>query len=263
MIPNKELSVIIVNYKSEQLLPSCIASVYANLAQQLSVEVIVVNNDVIDGAAVVKSFEKVKVIDHKKNVGFGAAANMGAKAAEGKYLLFLNPDSEICSDNVSEIVALFERNKRLAVVGSKVVSESGAVQEWVSGKEISLYDLVRNNLNFPRSKNIWESKELISVDWVSGTALFAERGAFQEAGGFDEEFFMYFEDMDLCKRLRKKNKEIFYCPTFCVKHLGGKSYSDKTNQKKDYYRSQEHYFKKHRNIIEFGLVRLLRKIFFS
>ncbi|MFA7319272.1 MAG: glycosyltransferase family 2 protein [Parcubacteria group bacterium] len=263
MMPNKDLSVIIVNYKSEQLLPKCIASVYANLPQSLGVEIIVVNNDVIDGSLLLKNFGAVKLIDHKKNVGFGAAANMGARAARGRQLLFLNPDSELCSDNVGEILGFFEKNKKLAAVGSRVISESGVVQEWIGGREASLYDLARNNLNFPRNKAIWESTEPLLVDWVSGTALFVRSDFFQAVEGFDENFFMYFEDMDLCKRLRRQNKEIFYCPNFCVKHWGGKSYPDKAGQKKDYYRSQEYYFKKHRNLVEFGIVKSLRKIFFS
>lgn len=260
---NKKISIIIVNYKSEQFLSKCIASVYATMPQDLEFEIIVINNDTKGISHITESFDAVKIIDHRSNIGFGAAVNMGAKMADGKYLLFLNPDSEIRSTNIEDALTFFEKNKKVAIVGSKIVSEKGVVQEWIGGQETGLYDLVRNNLNFPRSSYIWKSTVPISVDWVSGTALFAKKDFFQAVGGFDERFFMYFEDMDLCKRLRDQGKEIFYYPDFCVKHFSGQSYTDKARQKKDYYRSQEYYFKKHRNIIEATLVRLLRKMFFS
>jgi GT2 family glycosyltransferase len=240
MLANKTLSVIVVNYKSDQFLRLCLASVYATMPRGLEFEIIVINNDTKDISGEVKDFDAVKLIDHRKNVGFGAAVNLGAKAAKGINLLFLNPDSKICSKNIKEVLSFFERNSKVAIIGSKVISEKGTVQEWIGGRETGLYDLVRNNLNFPRSRHIWKSTEPISVDWVSGTALFVRKDFFHEVGGFDEKFFMYFEDMDLCKRLRKKNKEIFYYPDFCVEHFGGQSYSDKAGQKKDYYQSQEY-----------------------
>lgn len=263
MLLNKALSVIIVNYKSEQFLPECIASVYATILPSTESEIIVINNDSADISGITKNKNGLVLVDHKKNVGFGAAANIGAKRAQGDLLLFLNPDSRICSRNIDEVVTFFKKNPKTAAVGSRVVSESGVVQEWTGGKEASLYDLMRNNLGVPKSRRIWESEVPMLSDWVAGTALFVRRDCFQESGGFDENFFMYFEDMDLCKRFREKKQDVFYYPHFCVEHLGGKSYADKTKQKKDYYQSQEYYFKKHRNFIEAGIIKFLRRMFFS
>lgn len=254
---------IVVNYKSEQCLPKCLSSVRAAILPRVKSEVIVINNDSMDISQLTRDSGNIVLVDHRKNVGFGAAANIGAERAMGDILLFLNPDSRVCSQNIDEVVSFFKKNPKTAALGSRVVSEKGIVQEWIGGKETSLYDLIRNNIRLPRSRCVWESKIPLRVDWVSGTALFVRRDYFRESGGFDENFFMYFEDMDLCKRFREKKKDVFYYPHFCVEHLGGKSYIDKAGQKKDYYQSQEYYFKKQRNFIEAGMLKLLRRIFFS
>jgi hypothetical protein len=221
-------------------------------------EIILVNNDSdenIDEYG--KRYGNIKIINIFKNEGFGRACNIGAKVARGRTLLFLNPDTEIVSGNV-EMVLNEQKNKNIAIIGSNLINSSGKTHKWSAGKKINIYDLVRNNLRLPRSRLIWNSPEKIRADWVSGTALFIRKEVFNKLGGFDEKFFMYFEDIDLCRRAKKHGHRILYFPHFQVFHHSGQSYDNKITQKKHYYASQEYYFKKHCGTFQAILLKILK-----
>jgi GT2 family glycosyltransferase len=260
---NKSLSIIIVNYKSEPFLKKCIASIYGNITLGERSEIIVVNNDSqekLESTSLL--YPGVKIINTQSNRGFGSGGNLGAKNSSGETLLFLNPDAEIISKNTEDVLALFSKDPVLGILGSRLVAENEKVQKWSAGSEVNLWNLIKNNLNLLDAKKVWMSNVPLLVNWVSGTAFFIKRELFEEVEGFDENFFMYFEDVDLCKKVRKKGKKVLYYPDFSVKHMGGKCYLEKDRQKKDYYRSQEYYFKKHRNFIEWQLVKMFQWMFF-
>lgn len=253
---NKKLSVIIVNYKSADLLKKCVSLVLEKIKENFLEEIIIVNNDEKEKEALV--FEnklKIRIINNARNVGFGAGNNIGVKFAKGDILLLLNPDTEIISENIEAVFSLFEQNEDVAVIGSQLRLDNNEIQPWSVGQEITLFDLIKNNFGLIKSQKIWQAEEKKEVDWVSGTALFIRRDMFENVGGFDENFFMYFEDMDLCKRIKKSGKKIIYNPNFSVRHFGGRSYQEKFFQKKDYYKAQEYYFKKNRNFFEWLIVR--------
>lgn len=261
MIESKKLSIIIVSYNDARHLVPCVASIYQKF-KNIVREIVIVNNDENqDIRQLPLDFSKIKIIDHKKNVGFGAAMNLGAKEAGGEFLLMLNPDTEIMTENVAEVLNEFEKNKRLGIIGGGIIDRKGKRQEWSAGREISLYDLARNNLGISRSRSIWSSSQKIICDWVAGTALFVRKDLFEWLGGFDERFFMYFEDMDLCRRVRKSGKEVMFFPEFRVLHGSGESYEDKRLQKKHYYDSMETYFQKNRDVVSYVAVRIIRKLF--
>ena len=256
------ISVIIVNYRSERCLGECVASVYAKFAEKITFEIIIVNNDPdAELTEIRKSFPDAKIISAGKNLGFGAGCNLGAASSSGDIFLFLNPDAQIYSENIQEITSLFGKDPSLGIIGSRITRANGRVQKWSAGYEIDLINIVRNNLQMPKSAKIWNAERPTPAHWVSGTALFIRNDLFKKLGGFDENFFMYFEDMDLCKRAGELEQKVVYCPNFTVTHSGGKSYSEKNVQKNDYYRSQEYYFKKHRCFLEWLVVKLLGKIF--
>jgi len=257
---SKKLSIIIVSYNSKRNLKGCIDSIYSKIGNSLNWEVIVVNNDEREDLSNLKiDFSRVKLIDHKKNVGFGAGMNLGASKAKGEFLLLLNPDTEIDSENIWDVLDEFKRDKKIGIMGGGIFGRNGERQEWSAGKEISLYDLIRNNLGFSRSEKIWNSSEKIRCDWVAGTALFIKRKLFNELGGFDDNFFMYFEDMDLCRRVRKKGLKIFFYPEFRVLHGCGESYEDTRLQKKHYYDSMEKFLVKHSKYSGFLVTKIVRK----
>jgi hypothetical protein len=257
-MPNKTLSAIIVNYRSEIHLEECIASIRKKISN-IS-EIIIVNNDEADINPRLSDLRGIKIIK-KENHGFGAAANAGFRKSSGDIVLFLNPDARILSENFQAIIDEFVSDSRLAVIGPSLIS-GGENQPWSAGEEIGIFGLVRNNLRISKSRKIWGKKEKTPVDWVSGTAMFVRREVLEKVGGFDENFFMYFEDMDLCRRVRMAGFGVAYFPAFKVSHLGGESYSDSRRQKKDYYDSMEYFFKKHRSKFQWRLVRFIRKIFY-
>ncbi len=260
---SKKLSVIIVNFRSEHYLHKCLASVYNALAF-IDPEIIIVNNDPEAGLEeIAKIFPQAKIISHQKNSGFGAASNLGAQNAQGEYLFFLNPDTEISGDLSGNPQNFFKElsDERTGIVAPRLLDGNGKTQEWSVGAEVGLWDIIRNNLGFPKSKKIWESSEKIDVDWASGAALLIKKDLFGRAGGFDEKFFMYFEDMDLCRRVRQKNKRIVYFPDFKVKHFCGGSATGKKEQKESFYRSQDYFFEKHLGKTQTVFLKILRKIF--
>jgi GT2 family glycosyltransferase len=259
---NKNLSVIIVNYRSEKFLENCLASVFSKIPSSVSFEVIICNNDLPQKIeSIQKKYPEVRIINSQKNIGFGAGANLGARSASGKVLLFLNPDAEIFSKNIEEVLQNFDADPSLGALGGKVLTSDEKIQTWSAGFETSFFDLIRNNLNFPKSQKIWESQEARMTDWVSGTGLFVRREIFEKINGFDENIFMYFEDMDLCKRIRQLGKKVIFFPKFSIKHASGKSYADEKQKKADYYASQDYYFQKHKNFLEKIVFRIIRKIF--
>lgn len=253
-----KLSIIIVNHQSWKYLIRCLESIRTNnSALNVDHEIIVVNN----GSDILKLDPDVKCIEVGENLGFGRANNLAAKKASGEILWFLNPDTEIGSENINLLLGLFSNDSKAGVIGPKLITEENKIQKWSAGAESTLADLIKNNLGFPASQKIWESKEKKECAWVSGAALFIKKDLFQKLGGFDEKFFMYFEDIDLCRRARQLGYKIVYYPEFVVRHLGGKSFGDKKAQKKLYYASQDHYFQKHFGKFTAFWVRLLRGIF--
>jgi hypothetical protein len=251
-----KLSIIIVNYKSERYLDSCIASIYSKLSAA-RLEIVLVNNDSEEGLEKIrKSYPEARIIPLQKNIGFGGASNAGAKEAQGEYLLFLNPDTEIVSADLDAAVEKLAQDGT-GILGLKIIDRNGKQQEWTVGlQEVGLGSLIRNNLAF-----LGESKRQKSIFWVSGAALMMEKKVFMETGGFDESFFLYFEDVDLCKRVRERDKKIKYTDDIIVKHVEGGSQRDKIKQKKDFYASQDYYFKKHFGWLTGITVKVLRKVF--
>lgn len=257
-----KLSIIIVNYRSRAYLEKCLSSIFTKIKPDFSFEVLVVNNGVAEElVGLAELFSKIKIIQNTSNDGFGGANNFGAKEAQGEFLFFLNPDAEIFSANFSEVLAEFETDPALGVLGIKLIDIKGEVQDWIAGGEISLGNILKNNFGRIADKKYWQSDEKIAVSWVAGTAFFMRKSLFLQLGGFDDKFFLYFEDADLCQRARDLGKGVVYFPAFSVLHHGGKSFSDKGKQKKAYYLSQDYYFKKHRGFFESLFLRILR--FFS
>ncbi len=241
---------------------NCIASVLSKVSSKIQAEIVIVNNDAQeDLSEIEKNFSQVTIIKNFSNEGPGAGWNQGRMNAKGEVILFLNPDTEIISDNIKDVLEEFEMDNALGILGAGLVGTDDRNQSWSAGKEISLGDTILNNIGIVRSKSIWDGGKKTEVGWVSGASLFARRDFLDEIGGFDENIFLYFEDADLCRRARLAGKKIFYYPDFKIKHFGGGSYSDRNKQKNDFYKSQEYYYKKHLGIFQLAALKILRKIF--
>lgn len=258
-----KISIIIVNYQSKRYLMPCLSSIRRKIDPELISEIIIVNNDKEENLEEIKdNFPEINIIEREKNIGFGAANNLAAKEALGRYLFFLNPDCEIINCDIKKIIFDMEKDAKIGIIGGQLLGKKGEIQQWGAGIEASLLNLIRNNTGFSKSRKIWKSEKKITSDWVAGTAMIIKKDLFQKVGGFDEKFFMYFEDMDLCGRIRKIGRKIVYFPLLKARHLEGGSYGKQQIQKKDYYDSQEYYFKKNRPKIEFWIIRLIRNFFY-
>jgi GT2 family glycosyltransferase len=256
-------SFILVNFKSAHILPDWFASLSKTGLSAQEYEVIIVNNDesekeILENLTKKHSF---KLIHAQNNVGFGTACNLGARQATGKILGCINPDTQFISGNIHAIHTQFQSDSSIGIIGLKLLTQAGKAQEWSAGVTVTLWDILRNNLGFPKSKALWESAQPISVDWVSGASLFIPKNLFQEIQGFDENFFLYFEDIDLCERISAKGKSILYFPDIALKHLCGQSSTSHKQQKQHYYQSQDIYFSKHRPEWEGFFVKILRILF--
>ena len=257
---SKEISIIIVNYRSGHYLEKCLASVFRQIENK-NFKITVVNNDESgDLSVLARNFPSIRLIEIGKNIGFGKAANLGAKNSKGNWLFFLNPDTELLSDYF-KVLNNYQKNKTVGIMGPGLVDEKNRLQKWIAGSEATFFDLIGNNLGFPRSRKVWESQEPRKAAWVSGAAMAIKRDLFEKLGGFDENMFMYFEDIDICKRARMAGKKVVYFPKEKIRHFGGGSRQSKKEQKKHYYESQDYYFQKHYGKTCARLVRFLRKIF--
>lgn len=256
-------SFIIINFKSAQLLPGWFASLSKTGLSPHEYEVIIVNNDANEKKIIDTLQEKntFKLIHTESNLGFGAACNLGSRQASGEIIGFINPDTQFLRGQVLALHDLFRNDPSVGIIGLKLLTEQGLVQEWSTGTKVTLWDIIRNNFGFPKSKALWKSQKPISVDWVSGASLFMPRALFQKIQGFDESFFLYFEDIALCERVRSNGKSILYFPDIALKHLGGHSASSHKQQKEYFYTSQDIFFAKHRPPWEGVCVKILRTFF--
>lgn len=254
------VSLILVNYRSASYLARALESLQSIEKADIPAQIIVVNNDAGESGVLRGLQEKFRfvLIENSKNGGFGQGANLGALSAQSEIIGFLNPDILWQKKCLKEIKAVFEDDENVGIVGMRLIDMDRRPDPWSYGKEPTFLRIIGNNL-FPfwKIRSNWEGG-LIRADWVSGGALFIRKSVFQSVGGFDEQYFLYFEDVDLCRRVRDKKHRIVHVPTLPLLHYGGKSQSVTGAQKKHFYASQEIYFKKYRTSLEYFLLRLFR-----
>lgn len=258
MIPR--ISLIFVNYRSSGSLARALESIRSIENGASDFEIIVVNND-RNERAVLEGLEKsfrFSLIGNEQNGGFAQGANIGAKAARGSILGFLNPDIAWQEKCLSGIGRMFENDARIGISGMRLLRPDGQPEAWSYGSEPDIWGVLRNNLFSFLNDPPRESTPHPIVDWVSGGALFIRSDLFRDLSGFDERFFLYFEDADLCRRARNSGYRVSLASSFPLIHYGGKSQLSILSQKRFFYASQSAYFKKHRPRFEYFLLRFLR-----
>ncbi|MBK8550802.1 MAG: glycosyltransferase family 2 protein [Ignavibacteria bacterium] len=257
------ISVIIINYKQKKFTESCVASVYDNI-KSTSFEVIVINNSPEDDlSGLEKTYEELKVVSNV-NKGFSQANNLGAKHSKGDYLFFLNADTVIRSDFTKEFLSMFG-SKEFGAVGLKLYNEDGTFQ-LSTGKEINFFNEIKNKEDEQRFRErdneFIGSKEkefdkVTEADWVTGAAMIIRKVVYEKAGGFDESYFLYYEDADICKRLQKEGLKNYFYPDSDIVHLKGENENPEFRTDTYYYskESQLNYYKKHNGVIDNVLLR--------
>mgnify|MGYP001589564514 FL=1 len=263
---NMELSIIILNYKTKDLTISCINSIVEQYKKELDgnkFEIIVVDNNSEDGSfEAISNFKSAisnfRVYESKENLGFGKGCNFGASRAKGEFLLFLNSDTEIKDQGFIKMINYLSDNKNIGILGGKLKNADGTSQ-LSCGKFYSLFNLFLVLLGFNKLFNLKESPNIIKhVDWVSGACLMIEKNNFNKVNGFEKDFFMYIEDMELCFRIKKKGFLTYFYPNIMLFHkeLGS---SNKTFAVVNIYKGILIFYRKHKSYFEYLLVKLMLK----
>lgn len=254
-------SVIIINYKTLELTRGCLRSLF-QLPNQEDLEIIVIDNNSEDGSAEKLRAEfgnRVKLIANKKNLGFAGANNQGVAVSHGQYLIFLNSDTIVKKDFLIVGYYILKSNQNIGIVSPRLKLENGDNQKAAFGKFPTLIKLL--NQSTKKEINIDESQEYFFTDWVSGCALMIGRELFQKIDGWDDRFFLYYEDIDICRRAYLAGYKSAVMPKISITHLGGQSLQAAPKKNIIYYQSQDYYFKKHYGLATAWAVKLTRGLY--
>ena len=260
-----KVSVIIVNYKVKEELFKCLASIYAS-KPKTSFEVIVVDNEKISTIKkdLTKKFPKVKYLKSDVNLGYGGGNNLGAKYSSGEYLFFLNPDTLILNNAIDVLVKSLTKNEQTGIVAPLLLDKNNVAFKHQGALRLTplraIFSLsFLNKLPFNRiSSNYylekWNKGEKKEVDVVPGTAFVISKNLFNKAGGFDEKFFLYFEEFDLCDRVKELGYKIYIEPKAKVFHQWEASTRNVKNINSIFSKSRFLYFRKHHGLLKALLV---------
>lgn len=271
-----QVSIVIVNYKVEKELIACISSILRS-KPKVAIEIIVVDNDKESnlGSKLRNEYKEVKYIKNPRNLGYGGGNNLGASYAQGEYLFFLNPDTIVFPKTVDELLEFIQNKKDVGIVAPLLLKTDNEVYPNQGSMELGVLEgivaLSFLNKLFPNNRISkkyflcdWNKMNIKEVDVVPGTAFMIRRSLFNKIKGFDERFFLFFEEFDLCKRVKKLGYNIFILPKAKVKHVWGASTKKaKININKVFEESRFYYFKKHFGIPSTLLVQVftgLKKI---
>jgi GT2 family glycosyltransferase len=257
-------SIIIINYRQKKHLFDCVASISENLNTS-DYEIIIVNNSPeVDISELLEKYNTVRIINSCNN-GFAYANNLAVKISEGEYLFFLNPDT-ILRDNVLSNFIKYFSSKNFGAVGFKLLYPDNVFQISFGFK---------NNLRNEKKNKYYEKKfnekykEIIEkveslysdvkeVDWVSGAAMIIRKSVFKEIGGFNEKYFLYYEDADICERLNNAGYKNYFFPYSSIIHFKGENTNKKFNESTYFYskESQLVYYSLHNNLLQNVLLRV-------
>lgn len=253
-----DLSIIIVNYNVKEFLTNLLHSL-RTAVKNITHEIIIVDNASEDGSIeIIKSkFPDVKLIENKKNVGFGSANNQALKIAEGKYFLLINPDTIVKEDTLEKMIELMDADPSIGAAGCKVLNPDGTLQlacrrsfpgPWTSfTKVVGLSKLFPNSKIFAKYNLTYlDENNSYEVDALSGAFMMIRKSVYDQIGGFDQQFFMYGEDLDLCYRIQKAGYKVYYFHETEIIHYKGESTKRSSiDETKIFYQAMQLFVRKH------------------
>ncbi|MCI0519394.1 MAG: glycosyltransferase family 2 protein [Chloroflexi bacterium] len=259
------LSVVIVSWNTAELLRACLKSVLAELPAD-GCEVFVVDNASTDGSAAMmhSDFPAVKLIENAENVGFARANNLALRRAQGEMILLLNPDTEVKPGALGALLRFMAAQPGAGAAGARLLNADGSLQYSCSPAP-TLASEARRLFHLPGMRpdgyypmETWSLDAPQEVDVLLGACLLLRREALEQAGPMDEDYFMYSEEVDLCRRVQKQGWKLFWVPQAQVVHYGGQS----TRQAAvamflRLYQGKVIYFRKHHGWLKTGLYKLL------
>ncbi len=239
-----DLSIIITSFNTKKILKDCLDSI-TKFTKGIDYEIIVVDNASKDGSLeLVKKLTKkypLRLIENKDNIGFGPANNQGVKVAKGKYILFLNSDTFIKKNIFKGMISWMDKNPRAGVATCALRNSDGSLQgtggyfpnlfkvfAWMFFLEdIPFLDRLIKPFHPMHSHSPYKGENLFKRahqrDWVTGAFLLTKKEILDDIGVFDEDYFMYTEEVDLCWRIKKKGWQVWFLPKWNITHLGGAS----------------------------------------
>ncbi|MCB0724855.1 MAG: glycosyltransferase family 2 protein [Ignavibacteriae bacterium] len=261
------VSIIIINYNQRDLVSECVKSIENNIHSDY--EILIVNNTPEQD---LRHLEEIATVIPNANKGFSEANNLAAKEAKGEYLFFLNADTVVKNDSLKGAVEILDKEK-VGAVGMKMYNADGTFQlsfwkENTFGNEKinkgSEAKFRQRDKEFIR-KIENEHSTVSKVDWVSGAAMLIKKDVFKEIGGFDENFFLFYEDADLCKRLKDKGYKIVFYPGSYITHYKGENVNEEFTGKTYFYakKSQLLYYEKHNDLRDRVFLRIYLTVKFS
>ncbi len=262
------LSIITLNYKKVDLTINCIKSLYAQFGEKFgnnTIELIIVDNASGDGSVEVlkktihqEKYKNIHVSANSENAGFGKGCNLGAKTAKGKYILFLNNDTFVKDKGIYDMVTFLDQHQEAAILGGQLCNMDGSKQS-STGNFYTLPRVFMFLLGLQRYKLIDNSPGTVSkVDWVKGGFFMIRADVFHKLKGFDENIFMYTEDMELCYRAAIAEYATYFYPHAKVLHVDQGS-SSRTFAIINIYENLLYFYKKHRSNNEYIFLKTLLK----
>src|SRR3989344_18475 len=267
-----DISVIIVNYNTKKLLEECLSSVF-KFTKEINFEVVVVDNASKDTSVEMlkKKFPQVKLILNKKNIGFGRANNQGIKIAKGKYLLLLNSDTYLVENSLKKLFDVAESTQNLGVLAPQLLNENRTIQQsagffpnlpqiffWMS----FLDDLPggTNLKPFHVNHDTFYKKDQ-KVDWVTAAAVLIPKSIINKVGAFDDNIFMYGEEVEWCYRIKKAGLQVYFSPSTKVVHISrGSTKKIPEAAFIGEYKGLIYFYLKHKSKLALQIARLLLKM---
>ena len=226
------ISIVIVNWNTKHFLKGCLDSIPASCGE-LSYEVVVVDNASTDGSVefLQTKYPGVELIKNTTNKGYAKACNQGADKVSGKYIFILNPDTVLSDNCISKLYDFSEKESWVGIVGPQLLGRNGKVQNSVRRFPTLGRMLIKDTIIgflWPwgrKERLVWKLPldKPSSIEQVSGAAFLIKREIWNGMGGMDNEFFMFYEEVDLCRRVKETGYNIFYFPEAKISHLGGGS----------------------------------------
>lgn len=266
-------SCLIVSWNVKHHLKRCLISL-DRAKQSTEMEVIVVDNASTDGSVELlrQEFPWVKLITLSFNSGFGAANNLAARQAAGEYLVLLNPDTEITDTFFIAVDKFFLQHEQVAAVGGKILNEDGSLQPSVRGFP-GLWSSILDSLKLLKRFPGWGANYLALgfnynrsaiVDQVMGACMVIPKLVWDRLGGFDEGYWIWFEEADLCYRAKKHGLQVWYEPTMIIRHTQAASFKQMNffDRHKTFSKSLLRFLKLHRGYFTLVLVWFISRVWF-
>lgn len=261
-----DISIITINYKKSNLTILCMNSLYEQFKKEFSenkMELIIVDNASEDDSIKIlnedlkrKEYKNISVIVSKENAGFGKGCNVGAKSAKGKYLLFLNNDTVVKDKGILQMANYISSHSQVSILGGQLKNEDGSNQP-SAGRFYTLGRALLLFLGGQRFGALDKSpKDISKVDWVKGALFMIRKDLFDKLNGFDENIFMYTEDMEFCYRAKLKGFETYFYPQINIVHLEHGS-TNRGFAIVNIYKNLLYFYKKHKTLPEYLILKSL------